>query len=507
MVLNYKPEDILSTAEAAVYDSSCLADPILKSFHFIDPNNPYAEWDVQYGKGTFCYSFAVKNDEQVKCLRVWKDDKIRLACLEHIKRVSDYFYKNNIEYVIGYTYIERAIRLKNGIFIPAILMDWVNGDTLIDYVKKYRNNPSKIRQLSNSFLSMCQYHDKNRMAHGDLSAGNIIVQPDGKICLIDYDSFYVPEFGPSIPEYTKGTPGYQHPERLKRTGKQYIDKNTDSYSQLVIYLSLLVIAEEPQLFNPLLDDIILFTKGDMQSRHSLLNSDVYKKVSKIQNNKIKFLLEELVEAIGEPLSKVRSITEIIATREKPKSIVYGARNDGQSQPRIETTSPAGTSSPNQTSLPNPNPTNPRPIPPVRTVQTGTPWYKKWYLWVGAAVLMAFLYFTFGQSDSNNNGTVVQTEMNVATAISRLEGNYTLREKNSDVSVNGIRTAAIKKTSESQARILVSTEYGPEFYDFTYSVNGSVESEQLGKGEITYNEKLDKITLTFKQGERICEFTK
>lgn len=140
-------------------------------------------------------------------------------------------------------------------------------------------------------------------------------------------------------------------------------------------------------------------------------------------------------------------------------------------------------------------------------QTGTPWYKKWYLWVGAAVLMVFLYFTFGQSDSNNNGTVVQIEVNVATAISRLEGNYTLREKNSGVSVNGIRTAAIKKTSESQARILVSTEYGPEFYDFTYSVNGSVESEQLGKGEITYNEKLEKITLTFKQGERICEFTK
>lgn len=505
MVLNYKPEDILSTAEAAVYDSSCLADPILKGFHFIDPNNPHTEWDVLYGKGAFCYSFAVKNGEQVKCLRVWKDDKIRLSCLEHIKRVSDYFSKNNIEYVIGYTYIERAIRLKNGIFIPAILMDWVNGDTLIDYVIKNQNNPSKIRQLSNSFLSMCQYHDKNRMAHGDLSAGNIIVQPDGKICLIDYDSFYVPEFGPSIPEYTKGTPGYQHPERLKRTGKQYIDKNTDSYSQLVIYLSLLVIAEEPQLFNPSLDDIILFTKGDMQSRHSLLNSDVYKKVSKIQNNKIKFLLEELVEAIGEPLSKVRPITEIIATREKPISIVYGVGNDGQSQQGTDTSSPTGTSTPTGIPNPTPNPARPRPI---QTPSTVTPWYKQWYTWVGAAILMAFLYFTFGKSDSNKNtGEPVKTEVNVLTAIGRLEGNYTLREKNAGVLVNGIRTAAIKKTSDTQARILVVTEYGPEMYEFTLNANGSVESEQLGKGEISYNEKLDKITLIFRQGERICEFTK
>jgi hypothetical protein len=122
--------------------------------------------------------------------------------------------------------------------------------------------------------------------------------------------------------------------------------------------------------------------------------------------------------------------------------------------------------------------------------------------------MAFLYFTFGKSDSNKNtGEPVKTEVNVLTAIGRLEGNYTLREKNAGVLVNGIRTAAIKKTSDTQARILVVTEYGPEMYEFTLNANGSVESEQLGKGEISYNEKLDKITLTFKQGERICELTK
>ena len=310
MVLNYKPDDILKTAEAAVTDSSCWVDPILEGYHFIDPNNPYAEWDVQYGKGSFCYSFAIKKGVQVKCLRVWKDDKIRLACLEHIKRVSDCFNKYNIEYVIGYTYIERAIRLKNGTVIPAILMDWVNGDTLIDYVKINRNNPTKIRQLSNSFLSMCQYHDKYHMAHGDLSAGNIIVRPNGKICLIDYDSFYYHEFGSSIPEYTKGTPGYQHHERLNGISKNYIDKNIDNFSRLVIYLSLISIAADPKLFNPLLDECLLFQKGDLQSRESLLVSETYKKLTVIKNDEIQINLRELVKAIDGPLSQVKSIVDI-----------------------------------------------------------------------------------------------------------------------------------------------------------------------------------------------------
>ena len=310
MALNYKPDDILSTAEEAVSDSSYLVDPMLSGFHFIDPNNPSAEWDVQYGKGSFCYSFAIKKDKQVKCLRVWKDDKIRLASLEHIKQVSDCFNKYNIEYVIGYTYIERAIRLKNGIVIPAILMDWVNGDTLIDYVKINRNNSSKIRQLSNNFLSMCQYHDKHAMAHGDLSGGNIIVKPDGNICLIDYDSFYYHEFGSSIPEYTKGTPGYQHRERLYGISKHSIDKSTDNFSRLVIYLSLISIAADPKLFNPLLDECLLFHKGDLQSRERLLASESYKKLSLIKNNEIQINHRELVKAIDGPLSQVKSIVDI-----------------------------------------------------------------------------------------------------------------------------------------------------------------------------------------------------
>lgn len=310
MALNYKPDDILSTAEAAVSDSSYWVDSILKGYHFINPSNPYAVWDVQYGKGTFCYSFAIKKGEDVKCFRVWKDDRIRLACLEHIKRVSDCFNKYNIKYVIGYTYIERAIRLKNGIVIPAILMDWVNGDTLIDYVKNNRNNPSKIRQLSNSFLSMCQYHDEHHMAHGDLSAGNIIVRPDGKICLIDYDSFYYHEFGSSIPEYTKGTPGYQHQERLNGTGQHNIDKSTDNFSRLVIYLSLISIAADPQLFNPQFDECLLFQKGDLLSRESLLASEIYKKLTFIKNDEIQIILKELVKAIDGPLSQVKSIVDI-----------------------------------------------------------------------------------------------------------------------------------------------------------------------------------------------------
>lgn len=325
MTLSYKPNDILITAEAAVHDNSCFINPVLKGYHCIDPENPNAEWDVQYGNGSFCFSFAIIKGEQLKCLRVWKNDNMRLRCLEHVKRVSDCFNRYRIDYVKGYSYIEQAIRLKNGVIIPAVLMDWVSGDTLIDYVKANYRNSTTICQLANNFLSMCQYHQKYSMAHGDLSAGNIIVQPNNKICLIDYDSFYFHEFGSSIPEYTKGTPGYQHHERLNRTGQHFIDQKTDYYSQLVIYLSLIAIAAAPQLFNPLLDECLLFQTGDMQSRESLLNSVIFKKLSSINNNEIKLLLGALVKAIDGPLSQVRSIVDIKNLSFKTSAVKIKAR--------------------------------------------------------------------------------------------------------------------------------------------------------------------------------------
>ncbi len=311
MALNYKPNDILCTAEGAVNDNSCFVDPALKGYHCIDPHNPSAEWDVQYGKGTFCFSFAIKKGEQLKCLRVWKDDNLRLRGLDHIKRVSDCFNHYKINYVRGYSYIERAVQLNNGVVIPAVLMDWVNGSTLIDYVRDNYRNSTAIHELANSFFSMCQYHKKYSMAHGDLSAGNIIVLPSGDICLIDYDSFYFHEFGSSIPEYTKGTSGYQHHERLDSKTPKNISKSTDFFSQIVIYLSLIAIAAEPKLFDPMSDECLLFSGGDLQSRENFLNSNIYKKVLAVKDKEVQRLLQELVRSIGCSLSEVRSLVDLI----------------------------------------------------------------------------------------------------------------------------------------------------------------------------------------------------
>jgi hypothetical protein len=166
-------------------------------------------------------------------------------------------------------------------------------------------------------------------------------------------------------------------------------------------------------------------------------------------------------------------------------------------------------SPEPAPVPTPEPApipEQAPIPEYRPIPRDTPWYNKWYVWVCAAVVVIGVILAVMPHGAGTKDALTKEE-SITEALNNLEGNYTLREKNGATLVNGIRTAAIKKVSDSQAKILVTSEFGQSYYDFTFTPGGEVQSEQLGNGEIVYKERLGKITITFKQGDNVCEFTK
>lgn len=446
-----------------------------------------------------------------KCIRLWHKsqdghDK------EYIKKVASelgQLQREGIEFLMGYKYYEKGLQLNDGEVIPAVVMDWVKGDTLIDFIQKNCNNHSDMRQMANVFFSMVSLMNRNGLAHGDLSGSNIMVKPNKKMMLIDYDSFFIPSSMPNnLPQKIKGTAGYQHPGRK---AAKYMTSDMDYFSQQVIYLTLLAVAENPALANEsnnlVSDKKMLFDERDLASEEAFITSPGYKAVAAINNTDVRLRLAELREAVKGRLENVRSIVEFntenrtrrFEQNEKNRTLreeIIGRRDEHLNTGATQT-------APQREARPQANTQARRSQSQTPTV---TPWYKKWYTWaVVAALVIGLMYYQKPFNGGDTNPT--QTEVSIAPALNKLEGNYTLREKNAGTLVNGIRTAAIKKESDTQARILVTSEYGPEFYDFTITVDGKIQSEQLGTGDITYNERLDKVTLTFKQGERLCEFTK
>ena len=317
MAINYDIEDdLIAVAERAVKDSSCFQHHLLKGYNCLDPQNSNLLFQVAYCEGGACLCFPIRKGKVLKCLRVWKFDSVREQYWDHIKQVGDFFNNTTVNYVVNFSYLENAIVLQNGVVIPAVLMDWVDDKTMGDYVCQCvkKKLEYKIDALAENFLKMCEYHKRYGMAHGDLSLRNILVKENGEIVLIDYDSFFYHKFKKEVPPI-KGTRGYQHPDRLgEKKSNWVVNSKSDYFSQLVIYLSLIAIAQQPLLFNSsnIEDGCILFLPQDLESYNNLIASETYKKLSGINDPKIKYVLGKLVKAIKGPLDKVPSIVDVMS---------------------------------------------------------------------------------------------------------------------------------------------------------------------------------------------------
>lgn len=218
---------------------------------------------IQKGARTILYSggysivfpFNKANGEKV-AVRCWVADIGEAKKRSQI--LSTHLAKLNSQYFVGFKYVDNAI-LINGIFNPLIVMDWIDGQTLKDFLNENINNKSKIISVANNFKDMVHYFHEKNIAHGDLQHGNILVKKSGELVAIDYDSMYVEELK-GLPDNVKGLPGYQHPARQKN---KTISPKLDYFSESVIYISLLVYSEMPQLWNKYKDtEDLLFSKED-----------------------------------------------------------------------------------------------------------------------------------------------------------------------------------------------------------------------------------------------------
>ena len=153
--------------------------------------------------------------------------------------------------------------------LPLVEMDWVEGESLLDKVDNLcqENDQPGLSNLLSEWIGLFQTLQVNRIAHGDLSGTNVMVRPNGRLCLVDYDGMYIPLFAGQT-GVVVGSENYQHPTYERPFGERM-----DLFSALVIYTALLALEISPQLwkrFAPiqqdrLVADCLLFTRADLQN--------------------------------------------------------------------------------------------------------------------------------------------------------------------------------------------------------------------------------------------------
>lgn len=114
---------------------------------------------------------------------------------------------------------------------------------------------------------------------------------------------------------------------------------------------------------------------------------------------------------------------------------------------------------------------------------------------------AFAYQYFSVDDSEIESVSATPEI-----LSKLPGNYTVREYNNGELIGSSKTAVLKKDT-SDYIITIVTEFGPERHVIKNISSNTFNSETLGEGEVTYKEEINKITIMFKKDNQLWEFVR
>jgi hypothetical protein len=178
----------------------------------------------------------------------------RYSCL------SQYLSTLTMGAFVGFDFIQNGIKVRNEWF-PMVRMEWVDGVPMNNYIEEHLYARPTLEKLADDWVELIAQLKQNKMAHGDLQNGNVLLMKDGEIKLVDYDGMYVPVFGRGrAPEL--GHINFQHPRRTA----EFYDENLDDFSALVIYTSLRAIIADPDLFAKYYTgDNLIFSSADFKA--------------------------------------------------------------------------------------------------------------------------------------------------------------------------------------------------------------------------------------------------
>ena len=210
-------------------------------------------------------------------------------------------------YVSGTTWLDGAITVNRAPW-PVLTMDWIDGRTLNEYVDFLvaGSNAAALTTLAGRWRELVALLQRSEFAHGDLQHGNVMVDQDGQLRLVDFNGVWIPQLTGQPPPTEYGHPNYQHP--LHHNWDRWLD----TFSALVIYLSLVALARDPGLWLALYNSKnLLFAKTDF---FPPFTTEAWKQLAALRDPQVDELARKLQERCNPLWVSNRSLE---ATLEQP----------------------------------------------------------------------------------------------------------------------------------------------------------------------------------------------
>ena len=212
--------------------------------------------------GNFAVVFKMKDNTNGRLFALKCFIKDQEGRAERYAKITEELQYVSSPYLINVKYLERElfVETKNCAEneFPVLIMDWVDGKTLDEYIRTHIHNKYAMQMLFYRFCKMGAWLMSQTIAHGDLKPDNIIVRKDGTLVLVDYDGMYVQTMeGEKATEI--GSNDFRHPLRTDKDFNEHID----DFAIASIAVSLKTIALNPSFFDRYsASDRLLFSASD-----------------------------------------------------------------------------------------------------------------------------------------------------------------------------------------------------------------------------------------------------
>ena len=271
---------LISEYVRAIQDASNNLDELA---HLVPVQDDHGE--PYRSSGAFAVVFKMQDEQTGKCyaLKCFTEEQEGRA--ESYRQIADELEFVDSPYLTSVKYLEKEIFVDSSCEedeFPVLLMDWIDGETMENYIAENYQDNYAMAMLCYRFCKMAAWLRSQPFAHGDIKPDNIMVRPDGNLTLVDYDGMFVPAMkGQKSP--TIGTKDFSHPLRTVDD----FDETIDDFALASIALSLKAISLKPSLLDEYgAADRLLFSVNDY---NKLCKINLWKKLSKIKNMEIKKL--------------------------------------------------------------------------------------------------------------------------------------------------------------------------------------------------------------------------
>ena len=162
--------------------SRCFTVPKLQAAEFV--------WDSlgpTLARGSSAVVFQASVDGRPQALRCYiREDA---SSRDRYSALDAYLAGHDLSpYVSGTTWLDGAITVNRSPW-PVLTMEWINGRTLNEYVDFLvsGSNTAALTTLAGRWRELVALLQRSEFAHGDLQHGNVMVDQEGQLRLVDFD--------------------------------------------------------------------------------------------------------------------------------------------------------------------------------------------------------------------------------------------------------------------------------------------------------------------------------